>query len=64
MDVDINISNIDGEEGDLLRDNFKRPCARFNGYVMFEELKTYVDSLVKMNVRDDDIWVCSYPKTG
>lgn len=64
MDVDVNISEIDGDDGELLRANFSRPFARYNGYTMFDEFKIYVDSLIKMNVRDDDIWVCSYPKTG
>lgn len=64
MDVDINISNVNGDEGKLLEDNLNRTFARYNGYLIFKEFDAYVDSFLKMNVRDDDIWVCSYPKTG
>lgn len=64
MDNDINISNIDGDEGELLQSYFARPFARYNGYVLPNELSEYVESFLKMKVRDDDIWICSYPKTG
>lgn len=64
MDNDINISKIDEDERELLEAYFARPFARYNGYILPDELSEYVDSFSKMKVRDDDIWVCSYPKTG
>lgn len=37
---------------------------KFNGYFIASQYKNFIDVIENFEVRDDDIWVCSFPKTG
>ncbi|XP_026685459.1 estrogen sulfotransferase-like [Diaphorina citri] len=56
------------EIGKLLRSKFT--CSFRTGYVrckgvcMPEYYVNFAEDIINMDVRDDDVWVCSFPKTG
>lgn len=37
---------------------------KLNGFVVSTYHKNFIDMIENFEVRDDDIWVCSFPKTG
>lgn len=59
---------LNGEATDLLNKYFVS-CFR-SGYVVCNDVvlpkyfQLFGDKIQKMNIRSDDIWVCSFPKTG
>lgn len=61
-------TEINGEEGKILKEKFTS-CFR-TGYIKIkstvlpEYYLKFVDRINQMEVRDDDLWVCSFPKTG
>lgn len=68
MPSQLQYSEITGECGDLLNKyfitGFRTGYVRVKGVVLPEYFKMFGDKILNMNVRDDDIWVCSFPKTG
>lgn len=59
---------VDGEMGELLLrtfTNYFRPnYVKVDGCILPENYKQFADAIENFEVRDDDIWVCSYPKSG
>ncbi|GJQ88735.1 hypothetical protein Trydic_g4805, partial [Trypoxylus dichotomus] len=37
--------------------------SEFNGFILPDCFKTYAQEIEALEVRDDDIWVTSYPKS-
>ncbi|XP_065211067.1 luciferin sulfotransferase-like [Planococcus citri] len=60
--------NLDSETNDLLLKYFTTPFRtgyiKCKGYVLPEYFREFGDRIRQMEIRDDDIWVCSFPKTG
>ncbi|XP_022186789.1 luciferin sulfotransferase isoform X1 [Nilaparvata lugens] len=59
---------VDGEDGQLLKEKFttcfRTGYVRIKGCVLPEHYLKFTDQIRDMKVRDEDIWVCSFPKTG
>jgi len=59
---------IDGDLGDILLKNFTncfRPgYVKSRGYILPEYYKKFGQKVKELEVRDDDLWVVSFPKTG
>lgn len=59
---------IEGDIGRLLKENFTsvhRPgYKRYNGVCLPYCHDDYANQIENLEVRDDDVWVISYPKTG
>jgi estrone sulfotransferase len=59
---------VDGELGDILSKKFTN--AFRSGYVKIHECilpgnyKKFAQKIEELQVRDDDLWVVSFPKTG
>ena len=52
----------------LLRDKFtnefRTGYITFDGFCLPEYFLKFADQIENFEVRDDDVWVCSFPKTG
>lgn len=59
---------IDSDLGDMLLKNFtncfRSGYVKSRGYVLPECHKKYGQKVEVLEVRDDDLWVVSFPKTG
>ncbi|KAL1449724.1 hypothetical protein WDU94_002204 [Cyamophila willieti] len=44
--------------------SFRTGYIRCKGVCMPEYYKEFAEDIINMDVRDDDVWVCSFPKTG
>lgn len=59
---------IGGECGELLKkyfiNDFRFGYKRYRGVTMPVSFEPYMDKIENLIVREDDIWVMSYPKTG
>jgi hypothetical protein len=59
---------IVGDLGDMLLKNFtncfRSGYVKSRGYVLPEFYKKYGQKVEELEVRDDDLWVVSFPKTG
>lgn len=64
MDNEICVTKLKDEEKELIRKNFSRNFSLYNGYVLHDEFASTMDSILNMDIKDDDIWVCSFPKAG
>lgn len=62
------ISPIDGKIGELLQrtsaTEFRTGFISVDGVCLPEYYKKFAEQLENFEVRDDDVWVCSFPKTG
>lgn len=58
----------DDELGKLLHKTFALPIRKryikVDGVVLPEHFKYFAERIENFNIRDDDVWVCSFPKTG
>lgn len=44
---------------------FKRlEDVKYNGFVVSGYYKNFIDAIENFEIREDDVWVCSFPKTG
>ncbi|XP_026685463.1 sulfotransferase 1C4-like [Diaphorina citri] len=43
---------------------FRTGYVRCKGVCMPEYYVNFAEDIINMDVRDDDVWVCSFPKTG
>lgn len=43
---------------------FRTGYVKCKGCVLPEYFKDFGDRIKEMDIRDDDIWVCTFPKTG
>ncbi|XP_046737702.1 luciferin sulfotransferase-like [Diprion similis] len=63
----IQIERFDDELEDLIKKVYNNPFRSFvkmNGVTMSETHKKFSDAIENFQVRDDDVWVCSIPKSG
>ncbi|XP_048507812.1 uncharacterized protein LOC105685831 [Athalia rosae] len=62
------INPIDGELGEILKKTFTSHFR--NGYITVDGVclpdyyQKFADAIENFEVRNDDVWVCSFPKTG
>lgn len=60
------------QESDELDELLKRHCLsefrtgyiNIDGFALPEHYKTISADIENLNIPDDDVWVCSFPKTG
>lgn len=68
MSEDLKGQPLDGECAKLLQEHFvsdfRYGYKKYRGVVLSERYQTFADKIENLEVRDDDIWVMSYPKTG
>lgn len=68
MAADITYTSVDNEVSDILNTcfvtSFRNGYVKANDVVLPVYFKKFGQRIQDMQVRDDDIWVCSYPKTG
>jgi len=59
---------IDGDLGDILLRNFtncfRSGYVKSRGYILPKYYKKFGQKVKELEVRDDDLWVVSFPKTG
>lgn len=60
----VEILQVDSEGADLIEKVFSRRFASFNGTLLHETFANRLDDILNMEVRDEDVWVCSFPKAG
>lgn len=60
----VEISHLNREDSDLVKTNFSRNFASFNGTYLHETFASRLDDILNTEVRDEDVWVCSFPKSG
>lgn len=62
------IVEIDQDLNRLLREkftsDFRTGYINVDGVCLPEYYAKFADAIENMEVRDDDVWVCSFPKTG
>nr|BAH71474.1 ACYPI010038 [Acyrthosiphon pisum] len=66
--ADITYSSVDNEVSDILNKcfvtSFRNGYIKANDVVLPVYFKKFGQRIQDMDIRDNDIWVCSYPKTG
>lgn len=64
----LSYENLDSEKHDLLLKQFPTICRtgyiKCNGCVLPKQFKKFGDLIRTLDIRDDDIWVCTFPKSG
>ncbi|XP_069695754.1 luciferin sulfotransferase-like isoform X2 [Periplaneta americana] len=60
--------DVDGELGDILlkyfTSEFRTGYVKLRGFVLPEYFKKFAQRVEDLEVRDDDLWIVSFPKTG
>lgn len=68
MSSDLKGVPVEGKCGDLLEkyflSDFRYAYRRYRGVVLPTRYEAFAERIENLEVRDDDIWVISYPKTG
>lgn len=66
--ADITYSDVDNSVLNILNEcfvtSFRNGYVKANDVVVPVHFKKFGQRIQDMEIRDDDIWVCSYPKTG
>ncbi|XP_022175602.1 uncharacterized protein LOC111037374 [Myzus persicae] len=66
--VDITYSNVDEEmafiQNKCLNNSYQKGCIKANDVVLPVYYKKFEKCIEDMDIRDDDIWVCSFMKAG
>ncbi|KAL5235519.1 hypothetical protein ACI65C_002929 [Semiaphis heraclei] len=66
--ADITYSSVDNEVSDILNKcfvtSFRNGHIKANDFMLPVNFKKFGQCILDMDIRDDDIWVCSYPKSG
>lgn len=66
--ADITYTDVDNDVSDILNEcfvtSFRNGYIKANDVVLPVYFKKFGQRIQDMEIRDDDIWVCSYPKTG
>lgn len=53
------------DENQPYRGQLQRPARKlYQGVVLYDKLNDEIDEIAKMDVREDDIWICSFPRSG
>ncbi|XP_046590004.1 luciferin sulfotransferase [Neodiprion lecontei] len=64
----LQIEQFSDEIKDLMKTVYQNPFrgdfVKVNGVTMPEKYEKLADAIENFQVRDDDVWVCSFPKTG
>jgi estrone sulfotransferase len=64
----LEFKEVDGELGDILLKKFtnvfRSGYVKSRGYILPEYYKKFSQRIEELQVRDDDLWVVSFPKTG
>lgn len=60
--------SLDAESNQVLQQyfdiSFRKAYVKCKGHVVPEYFQHLGDKIRQMDVRDDDIWMCTYPRTG
>lgn len=66
--TDITYTDVDSEVFDILNKcfltSFRNGYVKANDVVLPVYFKKFGQRIQDMEIRDDDVWVCSFPKTG
>lgn len=66
--AEITYSSVDNEISDFINksfdDTFRKGYTKANGVMLPVSFKKFGQCILDMEIRDDDVWVCSFPKTG
>lgn len=66
--ADLTYTNVDNDVANILNtcfvSSFRNGYIKANDVVLPVYFKKFGQRIQDMQVRDDDVWVCSYPKTG
>lgn len=57
-------SQVDDNCQKLIEKISGEKCLRCNGYSLFESFPTFLKDFLNLEIRDDDVWVCSFPRSG
>lgn len=64
----LEFNEVNGELGEILlkkfTNQFRNGYVKSRGYVLPEYYKKFGQRVEELEVRDDDLWVVSFPKTG
>lgn len=60
----VEISQLNTEDAALIKNVFSRNFSSFNGTYLHETFANRIDDILNIEVRDEDVWVCSFPKAG
>lgn len=61
---EFHFANVDKECQQLIEKISGEKCLRCNGYTLFESFPTFLKEFLSLEVYDDDVWVCSFPRSG
>ncbi|XP_050537286.1 luciferin sulfotransferase-like [Daktulosphaira vitifoliae] len=68
MTADIKYTDVDSQVSDILKKcfvtSFRNGYLKANDVVLPVYFQKFGQRILDMDIRDDDIWVCSFPKTG
>lgn len=68
MSQDLNGKPIEGECGELLKkyflSDFRFGYKKYRGVTLPTRHEVFAKEVEELTVRNDDVWVVSYPKTG
>lgn len=68
MPAALEYTSVGGKEEELLNKHFitvfRHGYIRCQGTVLPVYYKEFAEEIFNLEVRDDDVWVCSFPKTG
>lgn len=57
-------SELDKILSECILPDVNMKCITYKSIFVPESYKLIADSIENLEIRDDDIWVCSFPKTG
>lgn len=64
MTTQIKTDDLDQIMIDQFTNEFRKGYITVNGFSMPVGYKDLAETIENFEVKDDDIWVCSFPKTG
>lgn len=68
MTTEIKYADVDGQVSEILNKtfvtSFRNGYLKANDVVLPVYYRKFGQRILDMEIRDDDVWVCSYPKTG
>ena len=61
---EFHFANVDADCQQMIEKISGEKCLRCNGYTLFENFPNFLEEFLDLEVRDDDVWVCSFPRSG